>query len=77
MESAPVKLCSRADSCDYCGQYSTINRCGACLEARYCPKACQDRHMKAHRGLCREIVADREKTERRRELGAIRSLHGR
>ena len=65
----PRKICSVADTCDYCGQYSTTKKCSGCKEARYCTPACQKSHWPDHKLLCRQIQAERDKKARRRELG--------
>ena len=65
----PRKICSVADTCDYCGQYSTTKKCSGCKEARYCTPACQKSHWSDHKLLCRQIQAERDKKARRRELG--------
>jgi ankyrin repeat protein len=65
----PRKICSVADTCDYCGQYSTTKKCSGCKEARYCTPACQKSHWPDHKLLCRQIQAERNKKARRRELG--------
>jgi len=69
MSDEPKELCSNADTCDWCGAYSTTDRCSGCGEARYCGKRCQASHWAEHKGLCLQIRAEREKKERRKELG--------
>ena len=69
MSDEPKELCSNADTCDWCGAYSTTDRCSGCREARYCGKRCQASHWAEHKGLCLQIRAEREKKERRKELG--------
>ena len=80
MGDEPKELCSNADTCDWCGAYSTTDRCSGCREARYCGKRCQASHWAEHKGLCLQIRAEREKKERRKELGVAlveASIHGR
>ena len=69
MSDETKKLCSNADTCDWCGAYSTTDRCSGCREARYCGKRCQASHWAEHKGLCLQIRAEREKKERRKKLG--------
>ena len=69
MSDEPKELCSNADTCDWCGAYSTTDRCSGCREARYCGKRCQASHWAEHKGLCLQIRAEREKKERRKKLG--------
>ena len=79
MSDETKKLCSNADTCDWCGAYSTTDRCSGCREARYCGKRCQASHWAEHRGLCLQIRAEREKKERRKQLGVAlysASFHG-
>jgi len=64
MSDEPKELCSNSDTCDWCGAYSTTDRCSGCMEARYCGKRCQASHWAEHKGLCLQIRAEREKKER-------------
>ena len=59
----PFKICSVADTCDYCGQYSTTKRCSLCHDARYCDMICLQKHRSDHRGQCLLIQEERAKKE--------------
>jgi len=59
----PLRICSVADTCDYCGQYSTTKRCSLCHDARYCDMICLQKHRSDHRGQCLLIQEERAKKE--------------
>ena len=59
----PFRICSVADTCDYCGQYSTTKRCSLCHDARYCDMICLQKHRSDHRGQCLLIQEERAKKE--------------
>ena len=63
MKGKPLKICSVADTCDYCGQTSTTKRCSACHDARYCDMICLQKHRSDHKPQCLLIQEEKAKKE--------------
>jgi hypothetical protein len=56
--AAPV--CARP-GCDAAGDGIKLRRCSACRVTRYCSRACQELHWRAHKPVCRAARAEAER----------------
>uniref|UniRef100_A0A383WA14 phytol kinase n=1 Tax=Tetradesmus obliquus TaxID=3088 RepID=A0A383WA14_TETOB len=60
----PAKLCCNAPGCTSLDKFSELEAvggkacmCERCRTARYCCRACQESHWKAHKAACRALAA--------------------
>ncbi|WIA08389.1 hypothetical protein OEZ85_007828 [Tetradesmus obliquus] len=65
----PSKLCCNAPGCTNLAKFSELEvvggkacTCSGCRTARYCCRACQESHWKAHKHTCRALAAQQQGT---------------